>query len=68
MAFFLCSKLFEPLFSAAYIFPQPNMSVKCPFITNLFPGNVEKENLIRKVQKSEERKVKNIGKMLFFDF
>ena len=34
------------------------MSVKCPFITNLVPGKVEKENHIRKLQKSEERKVK----------
>ena len=38
------------------------MSVKCPFITNLVPGKVEKENHIRKIWKSEERKVKNIGK------
>ena len=38
------------------------MSVKCPFITNLVPGKVEKENHIRKVQNSVERKVKNIGK------
>ena len=42
------------------------MSVKCPFITNSVPGNVEKENYIRKVQKSEERKVKNIGKITIF--
>ena len=44
-------------------FAQPKMSVKCPFITNLAPGKVEKENHIRKVQKSEERKVKTIGKI-----
>ena len=38
------------------------MSVKCQFITNLIFGKVDKENHIRKVRKSEERKVKNIGK------
>ena len=38
------------------------MSVKCLFITNFVPGKVENENNIRKAQKSEERKVKNIGK------
>ena len=38
------------------------MSVKCPFITNLVPRKVEKENHVRNVVKSEERKVKNIGK------
>ena len=38
------------------------MSIKCPFITNLVLGKVEKENHIRKFWKSEERKVKNIGK------
>ena len=32
-------------------------------MTNSFPGYAEKENHIRKVQKSEERKVKNIEKM-----
>ena len=42
------------------------MSIKCPFITNLVLGNVEKENHIRKVWKSEERKVKNIGKIHTF--
>ena len=36
------------------------------FITNLVPGKVEKENHIRKVQKSEERKVKNIGKISMY--
>ena len=49
--------------SVEYSFPQPKMSVKCLFITNLVPRKVEKENHIRKVQKSEERKVKNIGKV-----
>ena len=39
------------------------MSIKCTFVTNLVPGKVEKENHIRKVRKSEERKVKNIGKV-----
>ena len=53
---------FRVVFSAAYNFPQPKMSVKCLFITNLVPGKVEKENHIRKVRKIEERKVKNIGK------
>ena len=38
------------------------MSVKCPFITNLVIGKAKKENHIRKVRKSKERKVKNIGK------
>ena len=37
------------------------MSIKYPFITNLVLGKVEKENRIRKFQKSEERKVKDIG-------
>ena len=36
------------------------MSVKCLFLTNLVPRKVEKENHLRKVRKSEERKVKNI--------
>ena len=36
------------------------MSVKCPFVTNLVPGKVEKENHKRKVQKCEERKVKKM--------
>ena len=40
------------------------MSVKCPFITSLVPGKIEKENHIIKVEKSEERKVKNIVKLL----
>ena len=40
------------------------MSVKCSFITNLIPGIVEKENHMRKVWKSEERKVKSIGKIM----
>ena len=31
------------------------MSIKCPFITYLVPGKVEKENHIRKIGKSEER-------------
>ena len=35
------------------------------FITNLVMGKVEKENHMRKVRKSEERKVKNIGKISF---
>ena len=48
-----------------YSFPIPKMSEKCPFITNLVLGKVEKENHIRKVWKSEERKVKNIGKNFF---
>ena len=39
------------------------MSVKCPFITNLVPRKVEKENDIGKVWKSEERKAKNIRKI-----
>ena len=47
---------FPAIFSAAYNFPQPKMSVKCPFITNLVPGKVEKENHIRKVGKSEEKR------------
>ena len=33
---------------------------KCPFITYLVTTKVEKENHIRKVAKSEKRKVKNI--------
>ena len=41
------------------------MSIKYPFITNLVLGKVEKENRIRKFQKSEERKVKDIGNSLF---
>ena len=41
------------------------MSVKCQFITNLVPGKVEKENHRRKVRKSEERKVKDIGNRSF---
>ena len=41
------------------------MNLKCPFITNLVSGIVEKENHIRKVRKNEERKVKNIGKGFF---
>ena len=41
------------------------MSIECLFITNLVPGKVEKENHIRKVWKSEERKVKNIGKDIY---
>ena len=53
---------FRAVFSAAYSFPQPKISIKCPFITNLSPGKVEKENYIRKVMKSEERKVANIKK------
>ena len=40
-------------------------TVKALFITNLVPRKVEKENHIRKVWKSEERKVKNIGKIAF---
>ena len=44
------------------------MIVKGPLITILVPGKVEKENHIRKVQKKEEIKVKNIGKRLFFTF
>ena len=43
------------------------MSIKCPFITNSVPGKVEKGNHIRKVQKSEESKVKNIGKSRFYN-
>ena len=39
------------------------MSIKYPFITNLVLGKVEKEDHIRKVQESEERKVKNIRKI-----
>ena len=35
------------------------------FITNLNPGKVVKENHMRKVAKSEERKVQNIGKGFF---
>ena len=35
------------------------------FNTNLSLGKIEKENHIRKVTKSEERKVKNIGKIHF---
>ena len=62
MAFFLLSYLFEPLFSVAYSFPQLKMNVKCPLITNLVPGKVEKENHIRKFRKREERKLQNIGK------
>ena len=65
MTFFLCSQIFEPIFSAAYSFLQPKKHLKCPFITKLVPGKVEKENHIRKVQKSEERKVKNIGKEIY---
>ena len=49
--------IFYPFFSAAYSFPQPKMSLKRPIITNIVLGKVEKENHIRKVQKSEERKV-----------
>ena len=50
----------------SHSFPQPKMSLKCPFIMNSVPGKVEKENHIRKVWKSEERKVKNIGKLFTF--
>ena len=53
---------FRAVFSATYSFPQPKTHVKCPFITNLVPRKVEKENHVRNVVKSEERKVKNIGK------
>ena len=42
------------------------MSVKCLFFTNLVPGKVEKENRIRKDQKCEERKIKNIGKPIIY--
>ena len=34
------------------------------FITNLVPKKVEKENHLRKVQICEERKVKNVGKVM----
>ena len=53
-----------PFFSAVFSFPQPKMRVKCLFITNLVRGKVEKENHIRTVQKSEERKVKKLGKFI----
>ena len=53
---------FQAFFSATYSFPQPKRSIKCPFITNLVPGKVEKENHIRKVQKSEERIVISISR------
>ena len=64
MAFFLCSLHFEPFFIAtySYSFPQPKMSVKCPFILTLVRRKVGKENNIRKVGKSEERKVDSIVK------
>ena len=39
---------------------------KHPLFTYLVPGKVEKENHIRKVGKSEERKVKNIGMISFY--
>ena len=58
-------KIDKTLFEIHISFPKPKMSVKCPFITNLVPRKVEKENHIRKVRKSEERKVKNIGKKSF---
>ena len=35
------------------------------FITNFVPEKVEKENQIRNVRKSEERKVKTIGKVIY---
>ena len=41
------------------VFHNQKRTFKCPFISNLVPGQVEKENHIRKVTKSEERKVKN---------
>ena len=41
------------------------MSIKCPFITNFVLEKVEKEKYIRKVKKSEERKVKNLAKVYF---
>ena len=49
-----------------YSFTIPKMSEKCPFITNFVLGKVEKENHIRKVWKSEKRKVKNIGKIILY--
>ena len=33
------------------------MIVKCPFITDLVPGKVEKENHIRKVRKMRKEKL-----------
>ena len=63
--FFYVLKFSSHFFSAAYSFPQPKRSVKCPFITNLVPAKVAIEKHIRKVRKSEERKVKNIGKKNF---
>ena len=59
-------KIDKTLFEIHISFPKPKMSVKCPFITNLVPGKEHKENPIRKVRKSEERKVKNIRKIKFF--
>ena len=56
----------EPFFSGSYSFPQPKMSVKCLFFTNLVPRKVEKENHIRKDQKCEERKIKSIGKPIIY--
>ena len=58
---------FRTVFSATYNFPQSKMSVKCPFITNVVLGKVEKENHIRILWKNEERKVKNIEKIPFRD-
>ena len=40
------------------------MSVKCPFITYFVLEKVEKDNHIRKIRNSEERKIKNIGKKI----
>ena len=58
---------FQAFFIAAYSFPQQKMSIKCLLITNLVLGKVEEDNHIRKVLKSEERKVKNIGKISFLN-
>ena len=38
--------------------------LKCLSITNLVTGKVAKENQIENVTKSEERKVKTIGKVV----
>ena len=63
MTFFYVLNFSSHFLVSPYSFPQPKLSVKCPFITNLVLSKVEKENHIRKVWKSEERKVKNIGKI-----
>ena len=55
---------FRAYFCDTYSLPWPKTYIWCPFITNLVSRKVEKEIHIRKVVKSGERKVRNIGKIL----